>query len=88
MEDYPHPVIDFEKYQLSYDELKQQEIERNKIELKQKIKIKGKIINTLGELKPYMKNYKTIEKFYDFLDEEDYIYIYNWFQLKEENIPF
>ncbi len=88
MDNYPHPIIDLSKYEVSYEELKKQEIEHNKIELKQKIRIKNKVINTLGELKPYMKDYKTIEKFFDFLDEADYIYIYNWFQLKEKNIPF
>ncbi len=87
MEDYPHPVIDFDKYITPIEVLKEQANNINACELKQKISIKDIKINTIGELKKYIKDYKIIEKLYNFLDEEDYIYIYNWFQDKEAGFP-
>ncbi len=80
---YPTPVIDLDKYKISKKEIKMMEKEINTYELKQKICIKGHNINTIGELKKYIKNYEIIEKLYNFLDEEDYVYIYKWFQKKE-----
>ncbi len=72
---YPNPIIDFSKNILSKKDIQLMEEEINSYQLIQKISIKGNKIETIGELKKYIKNYEIIEKLFNFLDEEDYIYI-------------
>ncbi len=79
---YPNPIIDFSKNILSIEEIKEKDEFINTLSLKQKISIKGNKIETIGELKKYIKNYEIIEKLFNFLDEEDYIYIIG-FKIKE-----
>ena len=52
-------------------------------ELKIKIKIDNIKINTIGELKPYIKSMKHIEKLEPYLDDIDYTYMHKWFYLKQ-----
>jgi hypothetical protein len=87
MEKYPHPVIDFTKYITPISELKELAERINTCDLKRKVRIKKEKINTIGELKKHITNYEIIEKLFKFLDEGDYVYIYNWFQDKEMGYP-
>ena len=51
-------------------------------ELKQKIRISGVKIHTIGELKPYIKSLDDIKAMEDYLEDLDYDYIYKWIQCK------
>ena len=68
---------------LTEKELKAKEDEINELSLENPIKIKGKIIKTYGELRPYIKSRKIIEKLINFLEDREYCYFYTWFLDKE-----
>jgi hypothetical protein len=51
--------------------------------LKQKIKIKGIIINTIGDLKKIVKNTTIARKLENFLHEDDFSYIFDYILYKE-----
>ena len=51
--------------------------------LKQKIEIRGKLMNTIGDLKKIVKNTTIARKLEDFLHEEDFCYIFNYILYKE-----
>ncbi len=57
MDNYPHPIIDFSKHAVSIEDIKKKDKLINKLSLKQKISIKGHKIETIRELKKYIKNY-------------------------------
>jgi len=68
-------ILTDEKYK-EYEEIIDAE------ELKQKIRIGGVKIHTIGELKPYIKSLDDIKALEDYLDDIDYCYIYKWMQFK------
>ncbi len=70
---------------ITEEEQKEKEKEIDGFELKQPIKIKGKLIKTYGDLRPYIKSTLITEKFEEFLDDDDYVYFYNWILEKEIN---
>ena len=65
------------------DELREQEKEIDTHWLKNIISIKGKIIKTFGDLRPYIKSSKIAAKFEDFLEEDEYSYFAQWILRKE-----
>ena len=76
-----HPEIDIEKCKVSQEELMADE-------LKIKIKIDNIKINTIGELKPYIKTLRNIEKLEPYLDDDDYIYMHKWFYFKQKGLIY
>ena len=70
---------------ITEEEQKERDNEIDKIDLKQPIKIKGQLIKTYGDLRPYIKSTLITEKFEKFLDDNDYVYFYNWILEKEIN---
>ncbi len=68
---------------LTEEDLKEEEKELDIFSLKNRIMVKGKIIKTYGELRPYIKSTKIARKFEDFLDEDDFQYFFNWILHKE-----
>ena len=73
----------YDKYVLSPEQIKEREELMDTNNLIKRIKIKGVIINTIGELKKYAKSTKIIIKMENFLDEGDFYYIFNWKLLQE-----
>lgn len=73
----------YDKYVLSPEQIKEYEESMDANNLIKRIKIKGVIINTIGELKKYAKSTKIIRKMENFLDEGDFYYIFNWKLLQE-----
>ena len=70
------PVINVELSNTEYEEI------INAEELKQKIRIGGVKIHTIGELKPHIKSLDDIKALEDYLEDLDYDYIYKWMQFK------
>ena len=83
-----HPEIDFDKCRVSKEELMADELKINTYELKIKIKIDNIKINTIGELKPYIKTLRNIEKLEPYLDDDDYIYMHKWFYFKQKGLIY
>jgi NDP-sugar pyrophosphorylase family protein len=75
---------DLSKALITKEKLEERERKINSYGLKRKLKNKknGKIIETIGELKTYLKTLDDIKKLEDYLEEDDYIYLYKWMQRK------
>jgi hypothetical protein len=71
---------------ITEEEQKKREAELDKYDMKKPIKIKGKLIKTYGDLRPYIKSTLITEKFEEFLYDNDYVYFYNWILEKEINL--
>ena len=87
MEDDEYPIDlareEFMRKHIVTDE-KHEEMEKiiDAEELKQKIRIRGIKIHTIGQLKPYIKSLDDIKALEDYLEDLDYDYIYKWMQFK------
>ena len=64
-------------------DLKAEDDELDEYDMKKSIMVKGKVIKSYGELRPYIKSTKIARKFEDFLHEDDFIYFYEWILDKE-----
>jgi len=75
---------DLSKALISKEKLDERERKINTYGLKRRLKHKktGKSIDTIGELKTYLKTLDDIKKLEDYLEEDDYIYLYKWMQRK------
>jgi hypothetical protein len=84
MEDFTYEVKpkNMDQFRISKSDLKKKEDDIDKLYLKEHIRINGKNIETYGEIKKYLKKIKHIEKLEDYLEENDYVYLYNWLQFK------
>jgi hypothetical protein len=71
-----------DQFIISKEQKKQSEERMNTLSLEKKIRIRGIKINTIGEIKEYLKEIKDIERLEDYLEESDYYYLYNWLQFK------
>jgi len=69
---------------LTEKELKKKHKIIDETNLEKNIFIKNKEIDTFGKLKKYVKSIKSLEKIENEMDDDDYIYMYNWFLLKEQ----
>jgi hypothetical protein len=79
---YEVKVRDMSQFIVSDEELKKDEERMNSLCLEKKVKINGKIMKTYGEIKKYLNKIEHIEKMENYLEESDYIYLYNWLQFK------
>lgn len=68
---------------VSDEKLKEQELEIDEYGLEIPIKIKNKIIRTMGELRKYATSTKNIRKMEPYLSDDDFSYIFNWILDKE-----
>jgi hypothetical protein len=82
------PFIDLENDMVSDEQLQKQEEFNNNCELRYIIKIKDKEINTLGEIKKYIKSRKHLEKFERVLHDDDYFYLCKWLSFKKAGRAF
>lgn len=79
---YKPKVRNMEQFIVSEEDLKKDEMHMDSLNLEQHVKINGKMITTIGEIKQYLKKIKHIEKLEDYLEESDYVYLYKWLQFK------
>ncbi len=79
---YTAKVRNMDQFIISKEQKKQSEERMNTLSLEKKIRIRGIKINTIGEIKEYLKEIKDIERLEDYLEESDYYYLYNWLQFK------
>jgi hypothetical protein len=79
---YTPKVRNMDQFIISKEQKKQSEERMNTLSLEKKIRIRGIKINTIGEIKEYLKEIKDIERLEDYLEESDYYYLYNWLQFK------
>ena len=86
-EEYKKFLEEREEYmkscRLSDEKLKEQELEIDEYGLEIPIKIKNKIIRTIGELRKYATSTKNIRKMEPYLSDDDFSYIFNWILRKE-----
>lgn len=68
---------------LTEEELKAKEDEIDELHLENEIIINGKTIKTYGELRPYIKSSKVVEKLLDIIHDDEYFYFYKWILHKE-----
>jgi hypothetical protein len=80
--EYKSKVKNMEQFKISDEKAKEAEDYMDSLSLEQKIYMNGIKINTIGEIKKYLKKIKDIEKLEDYLEESDYVYLYNWLQFK------
>ena len=79
---YKPKIRNMEQFIVSEEELKKDEEQMNSLNLEKYVKINGKLVKTYGEIKQYLKKIKHIEKLENYLEESDYVYLYNWLQFK------
>jgi len=79
---YKPKIRNMEQFKVSDEELKKDEEHMNSLNMEQYVKINGKLVKTYGEIKQYLKKIKHIEKLENYLEESDYVYLYNWLQFK------
>ena len=79
---YTPKVKNMDQFKITEKKKKESEERMNSLSLEKKIRIKGVKINTIGEIKEYLKEIKDIEKLEDYLEESDYVYLYKWLQFK------
>ncbi len=79
---YTAKVRNMDQFIISKEQKKKSEERMNTLSLEKKIRIRGIKINTIGEIKEYLKEIKDIERLEDYLEESDYYYLYNWLQFK------
>ena len=79
---YKPKVRNMEQFKISDEDLRRDEERMDSLNLEQYVKINGKMITTIGEIKKYLKKIKDIEKLMDHLEESDYEYLYKWLQFK------
>ncbi len=64
------------------EELLEQEREIDEYDLIKKFRYEGKKIKTYGDLRKIATSIEIIESLEDLLDDDEYIYIYDWFLLR------
>jgi hypothetical protein len=79
---YTPKIRNMEQFIISEEQKKKSEERMNKLSLEKKIRIRCIKINTIGEIKEYLKEIKDIERLEDYLEESDYCYLYKWLQYK------
>lgn len=79
---YKPKVRNMDQFKISDEKCREAEERMDSLNLEQYVKINGKMITTIGEIKKYLKKIKDIEKLMDHLEESDYEYLYKWLQFK------
>ena len=79
---YKPKIRNMDQFIISKEQKKKSEERMNTLSLEKKIRIRGIKINTIGEIKEYLKEIKDIERLEDYLEESDYCYLYKWLQYK------
>lgn len=64
---------------LTKEELLEQDKEIDEYDLIKSFSYKGQLIKTYGDLRKISTSIEIIESLEDLLDDDEYIYIYNWF---------